>query len=35
LSRKIGLPAGKIVIYRILAAVVVGLIISRLGGVLL
>ena len=35
LSRKIGLPAGKFVLYRVFAAVIVGLIISRIGGVLL
>lgn len=35
LTRKIGLPAGKFLIYRIVAAVFVGIIISRLGGVFL
>ncbi|NLT49127.1 MAG: nucleoside recognition protein [Clostridiales bacterium] len=35
LSRQIGLPAGKFVLYRVFAAIIVGLIISRLGGVFL
>ncbi len=35
LSRQIGLPAGKFVLYRALAAIMVGLVISRLGGVFL
>ncbi|HAF60682.1 MAG TPA: hypothetical protein DCK81_06040 [Clostridiales bacterium UBA9856] len=35
LSRKIGLPAGKFVLYRVIAAVIVGLIVSRIGGIFL
>lgn len=35
LSKKIGLPAGRFVLYRALSAVIVGLIIAGIGGVLL
>ncbi|HZK01267.1 MAG TPA: hypothetical protein VFC96_00210 [Anaerovoracaceae bacterium] len=35
LSKKIGLPAGRFVAYRVVSAVLIGLIISWIGGVLL
>ncbi|MFA5634832.1 MAG: nucleoside recognition domain-containing protein [Anaerovoracaceae bacterium] len=35
LSRQIGLPAGRFVLFRVFGAVIVGLAISRLGGVFL